>query len=61
MTRLVLKRRLGERLMIGPNIVVEVVKIERRQVQIAIEAPREVQIARDEARDRTPRRGEGKS
>jgi carbon storage regulator len=59
MSRLVLTRRLGERLEIGPDIVVEVVKIEHRQVQIAITAPPEVQICREEAVDRTPRRAEG--
>jgi len=34
--------------MIGPDIKITIVKVERNQVQIGIEAPRDVTILRDE-------------
>lgn len=45
---LVLSRKLGEKIVIGDNIVVTVVKIDRNQVRIGIEAPHEVSIHREE-------------
>ena len=36
---LVLSRKLGEKIVIGDNIVVTVVKIDRNQIRIGIEAP----------------------
>jgi carbon storage regulator len=45
---LVLCRKLNERIMIGDDIVVTVVKIDRNQVRIGIEAPREVRVYREE-------------
>lgn len=53
---LVLTRKVGEKIMIGGNIVVTVVKIEGNKVQLGIEAPREMRIDRDEvARERQER------
>ncbi len=45
---LTLARRLGERLCIGDDIVVQVVDVEGQQVRLGIEAPKEVQIWREE-------------
>jgi carbon storage regulator len=45
---LVLSRKLGEKIVIGNNIVVTVVKIDRNQIRIGIEAPPEVAVYREE-------------
>lgn len=45
---LVLSRKLGERIVIGDNIVVTVVKIDRNQIRLGIEAPTEVAVYREE-------------
>lgn len=53
---LILTRRVGERLMIGDNIIVKVVRIEESsQVRIGIEAPPDVRIVREEVKDRSDR------
>ena len=39
---LVLSRKLGEKIVIGDNIVVTVVKIDRNQIRIGIEAPSDI-------------------
>lgn len=48
---LVLTRRLGEALVIGEGIIVEIVAINARQVRLGIKAPQEVTILRDELMD----------
>ena len=45
---LVLSRKLNERIMIGGGIVITVVKIDRNQIRIGIEAPHEVPVYREE-------------
>jgi len=45
---LVLSRKLGEKIVIGDNIVVTVVKIDRNQIRIGIEAPQEIAVYREE-------------
>ena len=45
---LVLRRKLGEKVMIGDGIVLTVVKVDRNQVRIGIEAPRDVTVYREE-------------
>ncbi len=45
---LVLTRRVGETLMIGDNIKLTVVGLKSGQVRLGIEAPKEVQIQREE-------------
>ena len=53
---LVLSRKLGEKIVIGDNIVVTVVKIDRNQIRIGIEAPHDVPVYREEiAPQRTTR------
>jgi carbon storage regulator len=48
MTMLVLSRKLGEKIVIGDNIVITVVKIDRNQIRIGIEAPHDVPVYREE-------------
>ncbi len=45
---LVLSRKLNEKIVINGNIVVTVVKIDRNQVRIGIEAPGDVPVFREE-------------
>jgi carbon storage regulator len=45
---LVLSRKLGEKIVISDNIVVTVVKIDRNQIRLGIEAPHEVPVYREE-------------
>ena len=45
---LVLSRKLNEKIMINGNIVITVVKIDRNQVRIGIEAPGEIPVYREE-------------
>jgi carbon storage regulator len=45
---LVLTRRAGERLLIGDNIAVTVVRAERGKVRLGIEAPPDVVVLREE-------------
>jgi carbon storage regulator len=45
---LVLSRKLGEKILIGDSIVLTVVKIDRNQIRLGIEAPVEVAIYREE-------------
>jgi len=45
---LVLNRKIGERIVIGEDIVVTVVKVQGKQVRLGIEAPVSVPIRREE-------------
>lgn len=45
---LVLSRKLGEKIVIGDNIVLTIVKIDRNQIRLGIEAPSDVAIFREE-------------
>ena len=53
---LVLSRKLGEKVVIGDGIVLTVVKVDRNQVRLGIEAPAEVPVFRQ---DRGPLRPAG--
>ena len=58
---LVLSRKHGERIQIGDDIVVQVVKIRPHVVRIGIEAPQELNIARSELIDDGTREPERES
>jgi carbon storage regulator len=45
---LILSRRVGESLIIGDNITINVLGIQGNQVRLGIEAPREVEVHREE-------------
>ena len=47
---LVLTRRAGEAIYLGENIKVTMVKVRGGQVRLAIDAPKEIAIQRDELR-----------
>ena len=55
---LVLSRKVGGRIHIGENVVVQVLEIKGNQVRIGIAAPRDVLILRDEVKDRDKTRKE---
>jgi carbon storage regulator len=45
---LVLSRKQGERIVIGDNITITVVSMEHGRVRLGIEAPREIEVWREE-------------
>lgn len=49
---LVLSRRVGEEIVIGDNVRIVVVKIERGRVKLGVEAPGSVPVDREEIRQR---------
>ena len=48
---LVLSREKGERIMIGPDIVVTIVEVRGDKVRIGIDAPRNINVHREEIYD----------
>ena len=52
MVMLVLSRRLGEKLIIGDNVTITVVRIKGNEIRFSIEAPREIKVNREEVYQR---------
>lgn len=50
---LVLSRKKGEQLAIGPDITIEILGVEGDRVRVGIEAPKEIRIFRKELLDET--------
>lgn len=48
---LVLTRKVGEKIWIGPDVCLTVVQVERGKVRLGFDAPRSVNIRRDELAD----------
>lgn len=55
---LILTRRIGEKLIIGDDTVIKVVRIEGSQVRIGIDAPPHIRVVREEIMDRPMKNGE---
>jgi len=58
---LILTRRLGEKVIIGGNIIISVLGIKGGQIRIGIDAPRDVQVNREEIYLRILKEQEGLS
>jgi carbon storage regulator len=56
---LVLMRKPGESIHVGPNIVITLVALERNRARIGIEAPRDVPIDREEIAEKKAREQTG--
>ena len=56
---LILTRRVGEKLIIGDDVVVTVLGVKGSQVRVGINAPREVQVHREEVYDKIQKRTNG--
>jgi carbon storage regulator len=54
---LVLTRERDERIMIGDDIVIEVLAVWSETVRLGIEAPKEIRVDREEVRRRIEREG----
>ena len=49
---LVITRRIGEKLIIGNNVTVSILRVTGHQVRIGIDAPRDVRVNREEIHKR---------
>ncbi len=45
---LILTRRIGEKIVIGDDVTITILGVKGNQVRVGIEAPREVQVHREE-------------
>ena len=45
---LILTRRVGERIVIGENVIVTILGIKGNQIRVGIAAPRDIQVNREE-------------
>lgn len=50
-----LKRKIGETILIGPNVTVTVTAVEGARVELAVLAPKEIRILRSELEGTPPR------
>lgn len=52
---LILTRRPGESIMIGKDIVVTILAVDRSQVRVGVKAPKQVDVDREEVAERKAR------
>ncbi len=52
---LVLSRKVNERILIGEDVVISIVRLEGNQVRLGITAPRDVRVVRSEIAHRSHR------
>ena len=50
---LILERQLNEKILVGDNIIITVTQIGYNKVRLGIEAPKEIPIHREEAKDKS--------
>lgn len=55
---LVLSRKVSERVLVGDNVVVTIVRIGPNTVRLGIEAPKDMNIVREELTDTNPKEPE---
>lgn len=53
---LILSRRPDERILVGDDVVITVVKLGKTEVRIGIDAPRNVRVLREELLNKQPNR-----
>ncbi len=58
---LILTRRVGETITIGPEITVTVLGVKGNQVRIGVNAPRDVEVHREEVAERIRLEQEGRA
>lgn len=51
---LVLSRKVGQKILVGDNLVLQIMKVQGGRVKIAIEAPDSLKIRRGELEEQTP-------
>ncbi len=56
---LVLSRKVGEKILIGDNISVTIVRVSQGMVRVGVDAPQELPIVREEIKDQA-KNGDGK-
>ena len=56
---LILTRRIGEKLIIDEKVIVTILSVKGNQIRIGIEAPRDVQVHREEIYQRILKEREG--
>jgi carbon storage regulator len=54
---LILSRRVGERVVIGEDISITVLRVKGNQVRLGVEAPKNIAVQREEVSDRTKSEG----
>ncbi len=57
---LVLSRKVGEKILIGDEVAVTVVRVAQGIVRIGVEAPKEMAIVREEIKEQAEGNGQGK-
>lgn len=57
---LVLSRRFQEKILIGEDIVITIIEIDRGKVRLGIDAPKDIMVLREELKNKDWKKDEGK-